>query len=349
MSDKQVRYSHVEILESTPARAVVHWRYALSEVENAKLADAATPSDWGSWADEYWTIYPDGTAVRRQVLWTDNAERDRNEFQETVIIMPAGQRPEDNINLDALSVANLKGEAKAYSWQARRATELAIPTGPTHLDGIDAPMIQWVNLKSQWKPFQIVNAGPAKFEAMNTEPSMSTFEWWNHWPVAQIRSSGRPALTDDRPSHTSLSHIYWPVWRQDKLTMSRLLLTGLTTGSASALAPLARSWTNPPEARANGRVLPYDMAERAYLLTADQTGKATELTFRASPDQPLVNPAIIVRGWTGGVTIARDGVPVEQAKIGYVDRLEGRSLVLFLPLTATAPVRISLKPIAAPR
>ena len=33
MSDKQSRYSRVRILESGPARAVIHWRYALSEVE----------------------------------------------------------------------------------------------------------------------------------------------------------------------------------------------------------------------------------------------------------------------------------------------------------------------------
>ena len=33
MSDKQNRYSHVDILETDDARVVVHWRYALIEVE----------------------------------------------------------------------------------------------------------------------------------------------------------------------------------------------------------------------------------------------------------------------------------------------------------------------------
>ncbi len=32
MSDKQCRYSHVRVIESTDARAVVHWRYALADV-----------------------------------------------------------------------------------------------------------------------------------------------------------------------------------------------------------------------------------------------------------------------------------------------------------------------------
>ncbi len=32
MSDKQCRYSHVRVIDSTDARAVVHWRYALADV-----------------------------------------------------------------------------------------------------------------------------------------------------------------------------------------------------------------------------------------------------------------------------------------------------------------------------
>ncbi len=39
--------------------------------------------------------------------------------------------------------------------------------------------------------------------------SYSMFEWWDHWPVAQISNSFRLAVAPDRPSHSSLSHIYW--------------------------------------------------------------------------------------------------------------------------------------------
>ena len=67
----------------------------MSEVQNEKLADAPDPADWGAWADEYWTVYPDGTAIRKQVLWTDHPEREASEFQESIVIMGAGERPED--------------------------------------------------------------------------------------------------------------------------------------------------------------------------------------------------------------------------------------------------------------
>jgi hypothetical protein len=348
MSDKQVRYSHVRILESTAARVVIHWRYALSEVENEKLADAPTPADWGAWADEYWTVYPDAVAVRRQVLWTDHPEREKSEFQESIVIIPAGETPEDNIDLHALTLANLRGETQSYAWQARTAADFAKPRGPDHFTGPADPMIQWINLRSQWKPFEVAGAGPAKFEGINWEPSMSSFEWWNHWPVAQIRSSGRPALTSDRPSHTSLSHIYWPIAHKDQQRISRILLAGLTTDQAGALAPRARSWLNPPAATiSGGGTARYDVSQRAYVIEGVTGSDPIRIEIAADPEHPLVNPVFVVPHWRTTATVTIEGVPEatgDQAQLGYVDRLEGRTLIAYLPLTAMRRVNITLAP-----
>jgi len=346
MSDKQVRYSHVEILESTPARAVVHWRYALSEVENQKLADAATPADWGAWADEYWTVYPDAVAVRRQVLWTDHPGRESSEFQESIVIIPAGQTPEDNLYLDALTLANLNGESRTYTWPARTASDFAKPRGPERFDGIETPMIQWINLRSQWKPFQVAGAGPARFEGINWEPSMSAFEWWNHWPVAQIRSSGRPALTSDRPSHTSLSHIYWPLASQDERQMTRILLTGLTLDRADQLAPRARAFLSPPEARVTGAAAArFDANERAYVIEGPNGGGTIRIDINASHEHPVVNPAFVVPHWTGGARAVLEGDSPEashRAEVGFVEGLDGRKLIAYFPVTATDHVSFVL-------
>jgi hypothetical protein len=351
MSDKQVRYSHVDIIESTPARAVVHWRYALCEVENEKLADAPTPADWGAWADEYWTVYPDAVAVRRQVLWTDHPGRESSEFQESIVIIPAGETPEDNLYPDALSLANLNGDSRNFSWPARTdSSDFAKPRGPDHFAGIDAPMIQWINLRSQWKPFQVAGSGPARFEGINWEPSMSAFEWWNHWPVAQIRSSGRPALTSDRPSHTSLSHIYWPLAHQDERQLTRILLTGLTLDRAGALAPRARSWLSPPTAMVTGvgasaATARFDPAQRAYVIDGPSGAETLRIDIDASQDHPLVNPAFVVANWTGTASAELDSggsMATHRAEVGYVDRLEGRTLVVYFPLTATSPASFVL-------
>jgi len=67
MSDKQARYSHVRLIENSPARVVVHWRYALTDVLY-NIGDSDPITGWGDWADEYYTIYPDGWAVRHVLL-----------------------------------------------------------------------------------------------------------------------------------------------------------------------------------------------------------------------------------------------------------------------------------------
>jgi hypothetical protein len=98
MSDKQSVYSHASILESNDARVVVHWRYALAEVEHHKGAHADPLTGWFDWADEYWTVYPDGVAVRQQVIHTSDLSKP-HEWQETIVINGPGRKPEDNINL----------------------------------------------------------------------------------------------------------------------------------------------------------------------------------------------------------------------------------------------------------
>ncbi len=345
MSDKQVRYSHVRILENTAARAVVHWRYALSEVEKYGIADAATPTDWGDWADEYWTIYPDGVAVRRSVLWSTATERDKAEFQESIVLIPPGETPEDNLHFDALTFANLNGEASTYSWKPKLEKGLALPHGPEGFPEPKDAVIQWVNLKSEWKPFEVAWGNDVKFAAYNGESSISSFEWWNHWPVAQIASSGRPALAADRAGHTSVSHIYWPIYEQDEQSISKILLTGLTRSSAVQLAPIAVSWRNPARLTlSDGTTVPYDAAQRAYVLPLIDN-RTVRMTLHAGTTNPVVHPAFVVPGWRGlaEMQVISGADSSLQARIGYVDALDDGKLVIYLPVTATGDVVLELR------
>jgi hypothetical protein len=351
MSDKQSRYSHVRILESTEARAVVHWRYALSETENYKGAYADPLTGWFDWADEYWTVYPDGVAVRRQVLWSSHTEGSRpsdrigpspHEFQETIVLNGPGQWPEDNINLDAVTLGNLKGETAVYSWQPKAPDTFDFPHGPASFPNPPDANIQWINLKSVWKPFQIVPP-PASFTAYNGEKTFSTFEWWNHWPVAQIDSSGRPALAADRASHTSLSHIYWRAAGATDNTVTQLLMDGLTTHSASELAPLAKSWLTPAAAEATGlHSEGYQAAERAYVFSVDGSPSQAGIVLHGTKDSPIVNPALVIRNWIGGARVLVDGKPA--GRIGQVHTLEGSSLVVWIEMQSTSTMRIEVVP-----
>jgi len=340
MSDKENRYSHVRIIENTDARAVVHWRYGLCEVVNYSCANPDPITGWTDWADEYFTIYPDGIAVRKQVLWTSNF-KNWHEFQESIVIIGAGQRPEDNIQPDALTIANMKGETATYSWR----------NGPPakNFEKPENPNIQVVNMKSNWKPFQIVSPVNSSMKAYTGEPTYSMFEWWNHWPVAQVRSSGISAVAPDRPSSSSLSHIYWDPYAQTDHSMTKLLLHGMTTKSAAELVPLAKSWLSPPAVDFSGPGFAnqgYDPAQRAFVIDreSDSSSAKLQLVFKASSDSPLMNPAFVIKNWGDAepkLTIDGKAVPRgAKFRYGFVSHLEGNDLVVWLDMESAKPTKV---------
>ncbi|MES2392320.1 MAG: hypothetical protein V4555_11810, partial [Acidobacteriota bacterium] len=268
MSDKQERYSRVSVVASSEARAIVHWRYSLAEARNYEGANVDARSGWTDWADEYWTVYPDGVAVRKQVLWSSALES-WHEWQETIAIHGPGQRPEDNIEADALTLENMAGEAKTYHWEAKTDHTFAKPKGPSgKLDPPQDANIQIVHLKSAQNPFQVVPPGGVTFDSYGNEPSYSMFEWWNHWPVAQVGSSGRPAIAADRASHSSLSHIYWQPYAKTADSMTKVMLCGLVgkDGAEKEVAELAKSWATPAVATVGGMAVMYDASQRAYVV-----------------------------------------------------------------------------------
>jgi hypothetical protein len=340
MSDKQNRYSHVRILENSDARAVVHWRYGLCEVVNYTCANPDSNTGWSDWADEYFTIYPDGVAVRKQVLWTSNFEN-WHEFQESIVINGPGTRPEDNIQPEALIVGNMKGETATYSW------EKGPP--PKQMDKPERPNIQVVNLKSNWKPFQIVSPINSSMKAYTGEVTYSMFEWWNHWPVAQVRSSGISAVAPDRPSHSSLSHILWDPYTKTDNTMTKILLHGLTTKSAAQLVPLAKSWLSAPRIEVSGvgfQSQGYDQTQRAFVVTRQTATSAPQLRImlQASTESPLINPAFVIKNWgDADLKFRIDRKLVASGadfRYGFVPTLEGRDLVVWLKLESERPISL---------
>lgn len=355
MSDKQSRYSHVSIVASSDARAVIHWRYALAEARNYEGAHADARSGWFDWADEYWTVYPDGVAVRKQVLWSSALET-RFEWQETIVINGPGQRPEDNIEADALTLENMAGQKATYHWMPKTDQTFAYPNGPANLDRPANANMQIVHLKSPQNPFQIVWPRQVSFDAYKGERSYSMFEWWNHWPVAQVGSSGRPAIAPDRASHTSLSHIYWEPYARTSGSMTKLLLCGLTRREGANLLPLAKSWLAPPDAtltRGAPASIEYDPAQRAFVVEASGSRPQAPLTvrFAGTPERPLVNPALVIHPWSAAasVRVSREGEPVAiPVRQGIEHHLDGDSLVLYLELTATSPVAITIAPATTP-
>ncbi len=353
MSDKQGRYSHVSILESSDARAVIHWRYALAEAINYKGGNADPVTGWFDWADEYWTVYPDGVAVRKQLLSSSHLDDAPHEWQESIVINNPGQMPEDNIEPDALTLKNMAGESETYHWQTKTEKTFDYPKGPP--DKLEKPAnanIQIVHLKSKENPFEIVWPRGNSMSTYSDTKSYSMFEWWDHWPVAQISNSFRLAVTPDRPSHASLSHIYWDPIERTEDTMTKLLLCGLTSPDAPGVVTLAKSWLSPATFTAAGAGVTaqqYDPAQRAYVVHRDAAGTPRPLTvtLAATIDNPLVNPALVIENWTGPVTVRVNGKPVagkDHVRTGFNTNEGVSSLIVWFKLEANAKTVIQLDP-----
>jgi hypothetical protein len=337
MSDKQTRYSHVRILEKSPARIVIHWRYAIADI----LYDifGITEEDpRGEWADEYYYIYPDGITVRHQVLYSRYLS---HEWQETIVIHQPGTFPEDNISLDAMSLANMEGEAKTYSWA--EAPPSAFP------EPADAN-IQVVNLRSAFRPWIIFEPGP-KIRPVNpdaTRTGTSRFSWWNHWPVAQLPNDGRRAFGPDRPSHSSLSQSIEHsevIHDNGDGTYAVMTLTGMSDRPIDSLVPLARSWNHPPKAEllsGNFSTEGYEKTQRAYAFRVKDTKIPLEFRLNADNDSPLFNPVFILEGWgDDDVRLTMNGRKLKVGvdfRIGYRSRLNSNDAVIWISARSAAPV-----------
>lgn len=302
MGDKQCRYSHVRIIENTPARAVIHWRYALASISHKIMYE--TEKNLGDWMDEYWTAYPDGVIVRKQVLWSEYNNPEEYQFQETIFFNQPGTKPQDNMEYEAITFLDMDGNKASYSW------ENGVPKG---FEKPKFKPIEMVNTKSNYKPFSIHHpervTRPFSFGWVK---GYSTFPCWNHWPVNQMPSDGRKAVAPDKPSHSSLTAVNGQDQKYEKFEDGSVRvrsIMGMTTQPIESVLSLARSWNNPPEALAissgylyNG----YDPYQRAYLFEKDK-GLTQPLNFElsASKESPVVNLSVVIKNW--GV----DGVKIE--------------------------------------
>ncbi len=339
MADKQNRYSHVRIIENHDARVVVHWRYAITNILY-QITGENPETGWGSWVDEYFTIYPDLVAARKQVL---HADENIHQWQETIFFNQPGTRPEDNVDIEALTLANMDGETHTYSW----------------MDGPPAPYdkpvdanIQMTNLKSGIRPFIIFEPGGEMVAfPWGIRKGWSRFPWWNHWPTGRLPNDGRDATDIDRPSHSALSEGHPLVVEGEGGSYLSVSLYGLTENNAGDLAPLAKSWAEPAELTLDSDGFEskgYDKYQRAYVLSCNEYGSHSDLSFGLSGG-PVVNPAFVITGWGGSdAALTMNGKTVRKGKnfrSGHRMTPQGKDLVVWIKNETDKAVNITLIPV----
>lgn len=349
MSDKRCQYSNVRILESNDARAVVHWRYALIDNLNV-MARVDSLTGFGEWADEIYTIYPDGIGVRKITLHSTQPQS-QHEWQEGIVVMGPGQSPEQVLEPGGLTLANMKGDTYTYDWGK------GLPKEVDKYGYVKLPAdanIHLVNTKSQLKPFAIIApTAHAIFNVYNGElrRDVSMYPWWNHWPAAQKPSDGRYAMADDNPSHSSLSNINWDAYELTENAHTKIMLHGLTNGKAEGLIPVTKSWSSPATLKlatpqySGGN---YDPTERAYKITCLDNTKTTALNFTldATDASPIENACFILKNWGNrDVTLKIDNIAVAKSKAfryGFRDTADGTDLIVWIEKKATKPFKVAL-------
>ena len=345
MGDKQCRYSNVRIIENSPSRCVIHWRHALAGIKHQLLHENSNIH--GDWADEYWTVYPDGVAVRKQVLWTDFWEKEKKvyQFQETIFFNQPGTKPQDNVEYKAIEFLDLEGNKADYSWENG---------APKAFNKTRFQAIQLIHFKSKWKPFGIFTPDRITFPFnFGWVPGYSTFPCWNHWPVSQIASDGRNAVAPDKPSHSSLTQVngdFQVVEMGPDNTVLTRSLVGMTDKPIDSLMSLARSWNYPPAVKlltdgfsSEG----YDKYQRSYNFecTSDKN-QSLEFELLGSKNSPICNLAIVIKNRNStSAVIEIDGVKMELNKDYYVSfqpTLAGNEMVIWLYLKSEKATKIRI-------
>jgi len=335
MSDYQARHSHVRIIENSDARVVIHWRYASVDVLYKHPNTCRNGDDWGVWTDEYLTIYPDGVGVRTVDVHGDMDYYHDPEglgigFHDTQFLSGAGSYPEDNINPQSLTVLSHKDEISELDW----STE--------HPEGEFDAQVIWINLKSDYKVFEVFPPGTRlNVWAGGENTSYSRYSAWNHYPVTQAPCDGRFCVAPDRLAHSALG-------AADNLAENgNMLLYGFTDQDAESLIPLARSWNHPPEISGlSGAVNSgYNKGVRAYEMLAD--GNQISFDLLATEESPVHNPCFVIDGWDQTTRISINGEDVSaggKVRQGLIRGTDGQlDLVLWIQVSAADHMRIDIQ------
>jgi len=326
MADKQGRMCYVRILENSPARVVVHWRYPCVDV--GYVCGEAT-----DWTDEYHTLFPDGTGIRA-VFWNEGGEGPG--FQDIQLLTSPGESALDVVNLQALTVANRHGEIADLTWSP--------PNNVPELPIEDAD-IELINTKSEYKVYLAFQGacltpwGEVEQSPFTDDPFAGP---WNHWPMHVVPSDGRFAVANDRVTHFALAA------NDCAPEYGSMTFYGFTNQKIDDIIPVVRSWQDPLEVSevSGAESLGYSKVHKSFEFEMGE-GDLT-FTISASENIPVVNPCFVLHHWTGGenVLVRVNGEAVaEDGKVrqGTVRDVDGtQTLVIWIEMEAGEAVEVQI-------
>jgi hypothetical protein len=324
LCDKESFFSHVRVLENTPARVVVHWRFACADSQRI-IANYEPTTGWADWADWYYYIYPDGVAAKKMQLYSSGELN--HEFQESIFVLGPGVEVRDILDENGtVTLSDLK-EVQTCDWAK-------VPAQGIEANGKKILLINFVGAYDPVIIGDFNGGGIHKRSGLD----FAHFPTWNHWPICQIASDGRRARSSDRARHSSVFRVLladYAAQQGDRPYQVKLMLEGITDKDIAELNVLGRSWLQPPNLQAikDCAGLLYDRPQRAFALTA--TGPEPEFAINVSAENPLYNPAFVVSNWgsdgVGVVSVDGKALPADTVRQGTVRDTQGKQqLVVWL-------------------
>jgi len=303
-------------------RVVIHWRYNATDVLYSFLK---AYGEAGVWVDEYMTIYPDGVGIRkvkqksisrdvkRKSIDWENRPVEKISWQDVQFLAQPGMTPDDVMNLQAVDLANLKGETAKMDWTNGVPKENPLPSAN----------IERINFKSDYKVFLAFQEG-------------TYINPWGRVP----RDMYCHFMT--RVTHSALCAA------DNAVDHGNMAMYGFTNKPVEALIPIVKSWCNPPKitdikgARNNG----YKKEQRAYHLSASSDNISFKIN--ASENKPIVNPCFVIKSWESqaGADLKINGKkipPGQNFRQGTTYDTGGeKMLVIWIMLKSEEPVEVSI-------
>ncbi len=359
MQDIHTKYSSVRIVESSPARVVVHWRYApVSGHDHNWIANERSGFAW--WVDEYYTFLPDGTGVRK-VRWRRpeaSLAFPWLQIQETSVLAHPGQNAKDVLSNDALTYVDLDGHSATYSWpddksvNTRDRRNMAVDPSMVKDLKPETPVIQVVKMRAKARPFVIYEPGTKpRVYVGRVRDEVINFPAYNHWPESLVSSDGRFVQAADRTTSWSISQNYPPEHDEGNGYSWVALLYGATFGEPASLVPLARSWNRAPELQVRSGAAEsrgYDIGQRAYTLRCTSGTGCGDLSLdiAASVERPLANALLVIEGFgDGAAAVSVNGQRLNEGaglRLGRRQTMQGTDLIVWLERAATEKVDLRI-------
>jgi hypothetical protein len=309
--DKECRYSSVALLDVNDVRAVVAWKYALCNPRYEIFHGDTT-------AEERYTIFPDGTAVRTLVGWPGKSKSlgfnpTLWEVGEFILINGVGSVPSDV--LQGYSIGNLSGDRVATSWPAEfkgspslcklhpQTAEWKECVGILHVRDHPDPFVGFSTAQSMFPHSSCTSCGKDHPEIRCYGGGLS----FVHWPAYDATDFAGWIKAEremrDRATHTSLFSFGYSYGGHSPPTPSTWFFLVGTSESGDPYE-LVRSWLRPGRVRTNHVYTGYSTSLKSHTVYRRDSSPC-EITLACR--EPVVNPSFRIENSPLPARIELDG------------------------------------------